>query len=919
MRVSLTRYHWLLLGGVILLLLLGRGIGSIVSAEPPRPTPTPLPSHPMGSEILPQGVRDKFPDLIVESISTTPAQPIVDHETIIQVTIRNQGEQDVGSGNNFFVDLYMDPEAPPEEGCPLQEGTIGDQWWGVQGDWMASGTSYVLTTEWVFTDTRAYHLFVQVDTGCSVVETDEYNNVEGPYEVSGTTDRCFRQDSHADFQYGFSNLDISHPDGMLYLSGAYAAAAPIDSIAGTPALDHRPDVMVNDITYTLPLATQAITDTARQEAPAIVNGEGDALYMAWEDGRNGQIYSKDIYFAYSLDGGQSWSDDIRVNQEPITATANQGSPALAFHSGSLPMTPTVPITAVYAIWEDSRGGNYDIYLARSSDGGRTWDESGGNPINDDGGTADQLNPSLAVGDDGTLYAAWQDGRNGNSDIYLAHSPDGGETWSRNVFVTDDPESTEQRQTSPSISVHQDRIYILWEDERNTLIGDPADIYFAWGRFCVDPDCDSLSFDLDIRVNNDSPGAEQRQPVLASHDVLRTAQRAITYTEEITAGVTEQREGVCTDRFLGTATHFAWQDYRNGENDADIYYAWRFADFVFYDWEADSDIPDGLCQPTAEEIALELVSLNADTTIHGNKKLSSPLEGYCGCLPPDHEQPCIDYCTHPQDEPWHAYQGALWEGHPAMVARGDGVFIAWSDGRNFDDYWNYDIYVASTYRDDPGSSEYLVTENVVVNDNAKLYQYLSAEEYSEYGPASARQDHPTLALCDGCALPYVAWDDNRRADPLAGCPGNHDIYFARPGITVTMGTYLSPIFDAGPQGAEWYMLDWWGVTPYGTDLTLQTRMGSTPWPDEHWSQWTGPAESAGHWVYDAPGQHIVGADGNPFPHSRYIQYRVNLANCATCAPGSSPCLSRATLYYRRLYTAFLPLLCRTCVPGGPVIH
>jgi hypothetical protein len=246
----------------------------------------------------------------------------------------------------------------------------------------------------------------------------------------------------------------------------------------------------------------------------------------------------------------------------------------------------------------------------------------------------------------------------------------------------------------------------------------------------------------------------------------------------------------------------------------------------------------------------------------------------------------------------------------MVARNDGVFVAWSDGRNFDDYWNYDIYVASAYRTDPESSEYLVSDNVVVNDNAKLHSYLNAERYSEYGPASVRQDRPALALCDDCLFPYVAWDDNRRADPLAGCPGNHDIFFARPGITATTGIYLSPVFDAEIEGAIWYMLDWWGVTPYGTNLTLQTRMGSTPWPDEHWSQWTGPVEQDGEWVYDAPGQHIVDAYGDPFPQSRYIQYRVNLLNCPTCVPGASPYLSRATLYYRHLYTLFLPVMGKT---------
>jgi len=841
--------------------------------------------------VAPEGVGGKFPDLIVESIAVVPTisttMVTVNGEVEIQVTITNQSTKPVTAGNNFYVDLYVDPEAPPEEGCPSTPGTPGDVWWGVQGEWMTAGASYVLTTTWVFTDTRTYHLYAQVDTDCSVIETDEYNNIEGPTEVWVRTGQCFRQDSHPDFQYGFTNLDISHPDGVLYLSGAYSVPAPIDSVAGTPALDHRPDVMVNDITYTLPFTTTFIADTARQEAPVMVNGGGDVLYIAWEDGRNGEVYNKDIYFAYSLDGGKSWSQDIRVNQDPITATANQGSPALVFDRAS---------STLYAIWQDNRAGNYDIYLARSTDGGNTWEETGGNPINDDLGCADQTNPSLAIGDDGTLYAVWQDERNGNSDIYFAQSRDGGESWSRNVFVSDDPESAEQLQTSPSLAVHRGKVYVVWEDERN----DVSDIYFVWGDACSDPQCDSPSFDIDIRVNNDDLGAEQRQPVLAAHDVTVQISRTETIPDPVIPTQTVEVE--CYDVYEGKALHFGWQDFRAGPENPDIYYAWTFADFEYQ---------GTTCVHPPEEILDN--PFGVDYQIMGNKKVNdgAPPTGYC--LPPDHQRPCIGYCDHPQDERWGDYEGAFWQGHPAMVAKDDGVFIAWSDGRVFDDYWNYDIWVASTYRTDTGSAEYLIDGNVVVNDNAKLYQYLNAEKYTEYGPASVRQDRPTLALCAGCSLPYVAWDDNRRADPLAGCTGNHDIYFARPGITTTTGIYLSPVFDAGSEGATWYMLDWWGVTPYGANLTLQTRMGNTPWPDENWSQWTGLVEQNGEWVYDAPGQHIVDEYGNPFPQSRYIQYRVNLINCPACAPGASPCLSRVTLHYRHVHTIFLPLTLKSYAP------
>ena len=75
-------------------------------------------------------------------------------------------------------------------------------------------------------------------------------------------------------------------------------------------------------------------------------------------------------------------------------------------------------------------------------------------VNDDtvSGNAHKLNPSIEVLA-GSVYVAWQDQRNGNDDIYMTHSEDGGATWPfQNTFVTDDPETTLQDQRGPSIGL-----------------------------------------------------------------------------------------------------------------------------------------------------------------------------------------------------------------------------------------------------------------------------------------------------------------------------------------------------------------------------------------------------------------------------------------------------------------------------------
>ncbi len=63
---------------------------------------------------------------------------------------------------------------------------------------------------------------------------------------------------------------------------------------------------------------------------------------------------------------------------------------------------------------------------------RQWDTDV--RANDDIGSANQNLPSLATGTDGTLYVAWQDSRNTSFDIYFAKSTDGGATWLTNTNV-----------------------------------------------------------------------------------------------------------------------------------------------------------------------------------------------------------------------------------------------------------------------------------------------------------------------------------------------------------------------------------------------------------------------------------------------------------------------------------------------------
>lgn len=175
-------------------------------------------------------------------------------------------------------------------------------------------------------------------------------------------------------------------------------------------------------------------DTTEGAVPAI--GTDGSYMVSWS-------YDEKIYFDRSMDKGATWlKNDIiiadqpggwdfsvegigRCNGMPITEVDHSNGP----HRGN-----------VYVNWSDQRNGekNTDIWFIKSSDNGTSWTDP--IKVNDDESRKQQFFTWMDVDPvTGFIYIVFYDRRNyedDNTDVYLAYSTDGGNTFTNRKISTE---------------------------------------------------------------------------------------------------------------------------------------------------------------------------------------------------------------------------------------------------------------------------------------------------------------------------------------------------------------------------------------------------------------------------------------------------------------------------------------------------
>lgn len=119
---------------------------------------------------------------------------------------------------------------------------------------------------------------------------------------------------------------------------------------------------------------------------------------------------------------------------------------------------------VYAVWLDGRSvrasaDTFDVEIARSTDGGATF----GSNIRVAHDACPCCRPSFAFGSDGTVYLAWrQDFPGDYRDIVASRSKDDGKNWSVPVRVSSDGWSIRGcPHSGPTLTVRDGTLHVAW--------------------------------------------------------------------------------------------------------------------------------------------------------------------------------------------------------------------------------------------------------------------------------------------------------------------------------------------------------------------------------------------------------------------------------------------------------------------------
>lgn len=221
---------------------------------------------------------------------------------------------------------------------------------------------------------------------------------------------------------------------------------------------------------------------------AVVDQETNNIYVTWTQfddyGSSNPLDSSIIRFSRSTDGGESWSEAVRINKVAGDCIDSDNTV-----EGAVPAVG--PNGEIYVSWAGPAG----LVFTKSLDQGVTWPEENVF-VSDIPGGWDYPIPGIYRANgmpvtlcdlsegphSGRIYINWSDQRNGpeDTDVWLVYSDNGGETWSEIKRVNDDPAGKQQFFTWMAIDQTTGYLYVVFYDRRN-YSDNYTDVFLAISR------------------------------------------------------------------------------------------------------------------------------------------------------------------------------------------------------------------------------------------------------------------------------------------------------------------------------------------------------------------------------------------------------------------------------------------------------
>jgi hypothetical protein len=275
---------------------------------------------------------------------------------------------------------------------------------------------------------------VSIKVNDNIVYTDNTDDYSSAYG------HCHRMGTKANYTF------IYQADEMLDFDQTVSVTANATDLAGNP-MDEYSYAFKTEMRSFGKNKQASSGSFNKGNAVTARNSTGD-IWTVWHTGQTG---SKDIYIGKLAVGTDSFSDSVQITNND----ADQCNPTIAIDSAD----------KLYIAWQDSRNGEWDIYVSTSTDG-TAWSTE--RKITDP--NSDQTNPVMAVDSSNKVYIVWEDNSNSNKDIYIASSNN-----SFASYATSQITSNASEQTAPAIAVDSDNtVYVVWTDAR----GGTNDIYGA---------------------------------------------------------------------------------------------------------------------------------------------------------------------------------------------------------------------------------------------------------------------------------------------------------------------------------------------------------------------------------------------------------------------------------------------------------